>query len=238
MKKFIQKIMLAFACFSLGVGIAVSPITASAEDIPETSIEEVIPETSVPEEETPLPETSETPEEKVDTTFEDFLAWAQKEADRYGYGEDFAGAIEAIKAAASQKQVTLSTLASAALALVIVAYIVVKHFKEKGYKNAITRLVKTFDGKIDNAIKGTNALIDGENAIIEDGTANGKTVKETQDDVQSLKRCMTAFISAFLRFTDGVKLGDNKKTEVQSNLLSALKELETGKGAQDENNAH
>ena len=228
MKKFIQKIMLAFACFSLGVGIAVSPITASAEDIPETSYEEVIPETSV--EETPV----DSSEEKVDTTFEDFLAWAQKEADKYGYGDDFAGAIEAIKVAATQKQVTLSTLASAAVGFITLAYIIIKHAREKGYKAAIVKLVKDFDNKMDKNIKGTNALIDGGNTIIDGETENGKTAKQTQEEVQSLKRCMTAFLYAFLRFTDGVKLGDNKKTEVQSNLLSALKEISTGEGVANE----
>ena len=165
------------------------------------------------------------------------MAWAQKEADRYGYGEDFAGAIEAIKAAASQEQVTLSTVASFALALVILGYIVVKHIKDKGFKSSLVKLAKTVDEKIDNSIKGTNALIDGENTLIEDETANGKTVKETKAEVESLQRCMKLFISAFLRFTDGVKMGDVKKTEVQSNLLSALAELSaTNEGAQNENN--
>ena len=239
MKKFFKKIMLAFACFAFGVGISVSPVMAVAEEV-ETSVEESV-ETSSGLDTSEEIETSETTSEDVssdtvDTTFEDFLAWAQKEADRYGYGEDFAGALEAIKAAASQKQVTLSTIASVALALVIIVVIVAKHIKEKGYKNALVKLVKTFDEKMDNSIKGTNALIDGENTLIEDETANGKTAKETQEEVQSLKRAITAFLSAFLRFTDGIKMGDNKKTEVQSNLLSALKELSTHEGAQNENN--
>lgn len=233
MKKFIQKIMLAFACFSLGVGISLSPVIAMAEETPETSYEEVVSEEQTSVEETPVVDDS-SEQEKVDTTFEDFLAWAQKEADRYGYGEDFASAIEAIKVAATQKQVTLSTLASAAVALITLTYIIIKHAREKNYKEAIVKLVKEFDTKIDKNIKGTNALIDGGNTIIDGETENGKTAKQTQEEVQSLKRCMTAFLNAFLRFTDGVKLGDNKKTEVQSNLLSALKEISTSEGVANE----
>lgn len=228
MIKNFKKLGIAFVSFIVGLGFSFPTIVAGAEELPSTSAEEVIDSTIAPEQ-----------EEKPETTFDDFLAWAQQEANRYGYGEDFAGAIEAIKAAATQKQVTISTIASVALALGILAYIIVKHIREKGFKTSLVKLVKTFDEKMDNSIKGTNALIDGENTLIEDETANGKTAKETKEDVAALKRCMGLFISAFLRFTDGVKLGDNKKTEVQSNLLNALKEINTltsEEGASNENN--
>ena len=232
MIKLFKKFALALASMSICFGICVSPIMVSAEEVPQTSIEEVIPETSVPEVETP--EETEKPNEKVETTFDDFLAWAQEEANRYGYGEDFAGAIEAIKTAATQKQVTLSTIASASVAIITLAYIIIKDIREKRYKAALVKTVKEFDTKIDKNIKGTNALIDGGNAIIDTESENGKTAKETKEEVQSLKRSMTSFISAFLRFTDGVKLGDNKKTEVQTNLLSALKEISTSEGVANE----
>lgn len=230
MKKFIQKILLALACFMVGFGFTFAQITVSAETLDNSSESTVVDGSQDNQ--------SDETQDKVETTFDDFLAWAQQEADRYGYGEDFAGAISAIKAAATQEQVTLSTIASGALAFLILAYIVVKHVKDKGYKKALVSFVKKFDEKVDSSIKGTNALIDGENAMLNNEAVNGKITAETKAEVQSLKKCLRLFISAFLRFTDGVKLGDNKKTEVQSNLLSALKEIDdsTSEGVANENN--
>lgn len=240
MKKFFKKIMLAFACFAFGVGISVSPVMAVAEEV-ETSVEESV-ETSSGLDTSEEIETSETTSEDVssdtvDTTFEDFLVWiSEVVAKEYGYEYDFAAAIQAIKTAATEKQVTLATITSVGGALLVIILAIALFIRDRKYKEAFIKLSKIFDGKIDNSIKGTNALIDGENTLIEYETANGKTAKETQEEVQSLKRAITAFLSAFLRFTDGIKMGDNKKTEVQSNLLSALKELSTHEGAQDENN--
>lgn len=222
LKKFKLKLMAILATLGLAFGVAFTPITASAETTTET------PETS-----------AELPEETDgtstgDTTFEDFLTWAEKEADKYGYGDDFRGAIETIKAAASEKQVTISTIASLCLVVGVIALLIYIKIKDKKFKKTVTDLCKKLDEKLDDQIKGTNALIDGENEIIHDETANAKTLQETQKEVCAIKKAFSSFVSAFLRFTDGVKLGDNKKAEVQTNCINALKEI--GEVHANENN--
>jgi uncharacterized protein YoxC len=222
MKKFKLKLMAILATIGLAFGVAFTPITASAETMTET------PETS-----------AELPEETDgtstgDTTFEDFLTWAEKEADKYGYGDDFRGAIETIKAAASEKQVTISTIASFCFAVGVIALLIYIKIKDKKFKKTVTGLCEKLDEKLDDQIKGTNALIDGENEIIHDETANAKTLQETQKEVCAIKKAFSSFVSAFLRFTDGVKLGDNKKAEVQTNCINALKEI--GEVHANENN--
>lgn len=226
MIKNFKKLGIAFVSFIVGLGFSFPTIVAGAEELPPTSAEEVIDSTEQ--------------EEKVDPSFEDFLAWVSEVvAKEYGYEYDFAAAIQAIKTAATEKQVTLATITSVGGALLVVILAIALFIRDRKYKESFIKLAKIFDEKMDNSIKGTNALIDGENTLIEDETANGKTAKETKEDVAALKRCMGLFISAFLRFTDGVKLGDNKKAEVQSNLLNALKEIKTltsEEGASNENN--
>ncbi len=223
MKKFKLKLMAILATLGLAFGVGFTPLTARAETTTET------PETDVE-----LLEESENGSTTGDTTFDDFLAWAEKEADKYGYGDDFRGAIETIKEAASEKQVTISTIASFCLALGVIALLVYIKIKDKKFKKTVTDLCKKLDEKLDDQIKGTNALIDGENEIIRDETANAKTLQETQKEVCAIKKAFSSFVSAFLRFTDGVKLGDNKKAEVQTNCINALKEI--GEVHANENN--
>lgn len=233
MKKFIKKLLMATAAIALAFGFGIAPINASAEETAETP--EISAETGeISNDGTAGEKTPVEGETGVETTFDNFLAWAQTEADRYGYGEDFAGAVEAVKTAATQKQVTISTIASVGLALTVIGFIIFHKIKDKKYKAALIELAGKLDGKLDDSIKGTNALIDGENALIDGETANGKTAADTKAEVQSIKRCLSAFVFAFLRFTDGVKLGENKKTEVQANCLNALKEID-GEVKADEN---
>ena len=73
-----------------------------------------------------LTEAEETPAPDPEFDLDAFLAWVQKYADQAGIGSEYAKAVEAIKAAASEKQVTISTVASVAQLLVFVVYLVYK----------------------------------------------------------------------------------------------------------------
>lgn len=239
MKRFIKKVLMVIASFAVAFSFSFAPITASAEEFIETpEITAETPEISnatVSGEETPeeVENNAEKGNAGTETTFEDFLTWAQGEAERYGHGDEYAAAMEAIKAAATQKQVTISTVFSCLVALVVIVSIVYNKIKDKSYKKAIIELKGLLEKKLDSQLKGLNSLIDGENTILDRETkmldseaANGKTTEELKAEVKSIKKAFSAFISAFLRFTDGVKLGDNKKTEVQTNCLNALKEID------------
>ncbi len=227
MKKLIKKITLAMAGLVLAFGLTLSPVLANAEETTETP--EISTETVVGGEIPELEDNgAETEDNEAETTFEDFLTWSQEQADLYGYGNEYAAAMAAIKTAATKKQVTLSTIASFAFAAVVLALIISGKIKDKKYKAAVLELSE----KLDRLSKGANALIDGENALLDgehklaDGAATtAKKTDEVKAEVHSLKRAFSLFVSAFLRFSDGIKLGDNKKTEVQTNCLNALKEV-------------
>lgn len=234
MKKFINKILI-IAAASLGFfgfGLC-GPLVASAEEV--SVIEEVV-ETSendalndeissdtVTDEETLEP----TEKEEItadDTTFEDFLAWAGEQAEQYGYGDEFKAATEALKVAATTKQVTLSTVASAVLAVLVLVVVISNKIKEGKFKQAIVELSE----KLDNQVDGTNALITGTNAGNKTGEKTEKEVEKANAEIASLKKTLSLFINAFMRFTDGVKMQTSKKEEVQTSLLNALKEVEGG----------
>lgn len=244
MKKIKNKILLVLAALCVAFGFSFAPLIAQADDASQTN--EIVVETpEISSDNTADEEELETNANSAENskpvidehTFEEFLAWSEKEANRYGYGDEYSAALETIKAAASQKQVTLSTIASAVVAAAVVAYIIFNKIKEKKLKGAIIELAQ----KLDSQLTGVNALIDGENALLNGEkellnteSTNAKTVQETMAQVVALKKGFSAFISAFLRFTDGVKLVDNKKTEVQTNCLNALKEID-GEVKADEN---
>lgn len=233
--KIIKKILTAVAVCAVAFGFTFAPLKAYAEGLPATpEITAETPENSndneVGEE---LSENTtngvETDKEETGTTFEDFLTWSQKEAEKYGYGDEYAAAIEAIKAAATQEQVTLATIASLLVAVAVIAYVIYSKIKDRGFKNAVIELkaeLETQRKGVNSLIDGENAILDSENKLLNSGNANGKTVEELKAEIQTIKRGFSAFISAFLRFADGIKLGDNKKTEVQTNCLNALKEID------------
>ena len=242
MKKYIKKIFAAFAAVALTVGLAFSPIIAGAETvIPETTVTEEFTE-ELPNEstenpvETPLPSaTEETPEENEtpkNPTFEDFLAAVQKEAERYGYGDEYAKAIENLKTAATTKQVTLSTILSAAVALGVLTYIVYSKVKDKTLKKEVHELYKLLQGQND----GTNALIDGANETEKTVRETNETTSEAKKELDDVQTAISCFISAFLAFSDGHKYNDAKKSEVERNCAKALKVIDKG-SVTNENNA-
>lgn len=234
MKRIAKKLILVMACFIAGLCFCFTLVVASAETASEepANSNEIITDEEISNEN----HTNETVEETPETNFEDFLAWAQNEANRYGYGNEFEQAVDSLRVAATQKQVTLSTIASVVLFVAVIGLIISHRIKDKHLKDAIIALAKNLDGKLDDSIKGTNALIDGENSLLDGETVLEKNTAKTTKELGSIKRCLRAFVAGFLRFTDGIKIGDNKKTEVQTNCLNALKELDDGEGGTDEDN--
>ena len=209
MKGIIKKVAVLTATVAMSVGFAFAPIKAVAESSVENH--EI------------------TSEERSDT-FDDFLAWTEEEAEKYGYGDEYGVAIEAIKTAATQKQVTISTIASAILAAAVLAFIIVQKVKDIKYKRSVTGLSKS----VEDLVMGTNSLIDETNANGKTGTETKAKTAKIEKEEKKIERALALFISAFLRFTDGVKLGDNKKQEVQTSCLAALREIgERGDGNED-----
>ena len=229
MKKFIKKIMLSMAALVACLGFALPMVAVSAEEVsanPENSAlqSEYSAESTVSEE---VGETEEMDENSAvlesDThTFENFLAWTEQEAERYGYGDEYTAALEAIKTAATTKQVTLSTVASFALVAVFIAYLIYKKITDKKFRDSVAALVKTSLEQFDKL----NELVDGTNA-------NGKTEEEIKAEEQALKeelkktnKALSNLISGFLHFTDGVAMKAGKKAEVQRDCMNALHEVD------------
>lgn len=228
MKKLKLKIMTAFATLAIAFGWALSPLAVMAEETSEnTSVEEVIEEEKTSEntdENEPILE-SET------NTFENFLAWAEKEADRYGYGDEYRLAFEDIKNAATTKQVTISTAVNAVLLLAGIAYIVYKKITDKKNLAKLGEIVK----QSGTQAKKLNELVDATNN-------NSKTEEEIKKETEELKaemkktnEALMGFINGFMHFTDSVKMKETKKDEVRRDCTNALKSID-GEVTNYENN--
>lgn len=246
MKKFIKKIMLACAVVSVSFGFAFAPVVAVAENADRTAGTEVAQEletettdtdteTLAPNEETD----TETPKTEDDgtgalvenPTFEEFLAAVQKEAEKYGLGEEYAKAIDNLKTAASTKQVTISTVCSAAVALGVLVYILYAKVKDRTLKKEVHELFKLSKGQND----GTNALIDEANAVEKAVKETDEKTTEAKKELDNVQTAMSCLISAFLAFSDGHKYNEAKKSEVERNCVKALKMIDGGD--KNENNA-
>lgn len=231
MKRIKNTLIAAVVAVCFSFGFAVSPVTGYAEEVVEVPpvVEEVIPETP----ETEIPPAEELPpveEEEKPSTFDEFLQWTEMEAEKYGHGESFKDALKAIKTAATTKQVTISTVCSIAVAVLILAYIVRSKIKDKSYKKSIIDCAN----QLNSLIKGANELVDETNIQVGIEKTTQNEVKRLESQVQSLQHGLKDFTTAFLRFADGVKIGDAKKSEVQSNCISAIKSFDEVTG--DENN--
>ncbi len=232
MKKFIVKICAAFAAVALAFGVSFTPCVAVAETVTGiTENSQGTPENSTVE--TPSDETPEDVGEVEGTpanpTFEDFLAAAQKEAEKYGYGNEYAAAMESIKAAATTKQVTLSTVFSATVALAVIVYIVLAKKKDKTLRKDLAKLLKMLEAQRD----GTNALIDEANENEKTSERTNANLKATQEDVKHVEKAIAYLVAAFMAFSEGHKYQDAKKNQVEMNCVKALKEVD---GVDDENN--
>lgn len=229
MKKFIKKIMLSMAALVACLGVSFTTVAVSAEEVSASSENSAVQseysgESTVSEE---VGETEEMDENSAvlesDThTFENFLAWTEQEAERYGYGDEYTAALEAIKTAATTKQVTLSTVASFALVAVFIAYLIYKKITDKKFRDSVAALVKTSLEQFDKL----NELVDGTNA-------NGKTEEEIKAEEQALKeemkktkKALEGLIMGFMHFSGHVGMSAASKEEVQRDCINALHEID------------
>jgi predicted PurR-regulated permease PerM len=230
MKKFIKKIMVLMACFCVGFGFAFSPIVAGAE---EPTIE-TPPATN--EEITESPKIPETSNEEL--TFDDILGVFGGIAESEGYGSEWERVVEQLKTAASEKQVTLATVAVVVMLAVFIAYLVFKAVKRKEWKKTFKQLsddLRAVSAVANEQLKGTNALIDEANAnvkVSEKTKAETETIKKEE---QKIEKALSLLISAFMTFSEGCKYSASKKSVVEINCAQALKELESLGGQADEN---
>ena len=139
-------ILVALLSVCIGLIFGTNTYSAKAEETsieaPQDSADEATSGDSSVVEETPAPD----PEFDLDA----FLAWVQKYADQAGIGSEYAKAVEAIKAAASEKQVTISTIASVAQLVVFVVYLIYTNVKNGKLKKQL----KEVSEKLQSIVKG------------------------------------------------------------------------------------
>ena len=242
MKRFTLKTMAAAVAFALTFGLSFYPITANAEEVtsgvPDNSVQssttneienneevigeetesEISGENGVDTETNTATGETEKVDEEVSHSFEDFIAWAEREAERYGYGDDFASALETIKTAASQKQVTLSTVGSFLLMLAVLANTLYKKVTDKKFKDEVSNISDALYGQLEKL----QELVDGTNS-------NTKTEEEIKAEEQALKDEMTKtklalenLINGFMHFSSHVGMSNVNKEEVQRDCVKAL----------------
>lgn len=133
-------ILVALLSVCIGLIFGTGTYSAAAEEtsieVPQDSANEATSDDSETVEETPAPD----PEFDLDA----FLAWVQKYADQAGIGSEYAKAVEAIKAAASEKQVTISTVASVAQLLVFVVYLIYTNVKNGKLKSSSKKFPRSW----------------------------------------------------------------------------------------------
>lgn len=223
----IVAVLIAFLGMCLGLIFGFrsgDAMTAAAEETsieaPQDSADGATSDDSETSEETPAPD----PEFDLDA----FLAWVQKYADQAGIGSEYAKAVEAIKAAASEKQVTISTVASVAQLAVFVVYLIYTNVKNGRLKKQL----KEVSEKLDLQLKGTNGLIDESNH-------NGQTGEDTRKDVEAMKKAFGNFTKAFMQFADRTNIGAASKEAIKHDLNAAIREIdgETKEKADEEDQA-
>ncbi len=230
MKRIKIKLLAALTAFALFLGIGSTTITAGADEVTESP--EIVTET--PEISTDTETDEETPdedEEDVETTFEGFLEWSKTEAEKYGYGNEYAAALETIKTAATQKQVTISTVASFALVAAVLVYIVYKKVTDKKFRKNVEKLSGDLSGLYDKV----NELVDGVNANEKTEGEIKESATELKAEIETTGKALATFIRSFMHFADGIALKDAKKAEVQMDCINALKKLD-GEVTGDEDN--
>ncbi len=219
---FIVVVLIALLSVCIGLIFGTGTYSARAEETsieaPQDSADAPTSDDSESTEETPAPD----PEFDLDA----FLAWVQKYADQAGIGDEYAQAVEAIKAAASEKQVTISTVASVAQLIVFVVYLIYTNVKNGKLKKQL----KEVSEKLDLQLKGTNGLIDESNH-------NGQTSDSTKKDVEALKKALASFTKAFMQFADRTNIGAASKEAIKHDLNAAIREIdgETKEKADEEN---
>ena len=144
-----------------------------------------------------------------------FLAFVQTYANEAGVGDEYAKAVEAIKTAASKKQVTLSTIASVAMLVVVSVYIVYTRAKNAKLNKLLLEVSKTLDAQV----KGTNGLIDESNA-------NNATGAETKKEVAEIKKAMAYLLTGLTAFADRFNIGAASKESVKREFNRAAQAID------------
>lgn len=223
----ITAILTAFILFCLGLGLGLSyPTKTTAEEIAETSQDDSSADLSSEEEisqdsandsvtEPPVDDT-ETPEYDLD----DFLAWVQGYADKAGLGDEFEKAVEAIKTAASERQVTIQTLISVGELAVIVVLIIVENLRKK-------KIV----AELNDMSKRLKAQTEGTNGLIDESNANGKAVAETKEKTDALTASLKHLTKGLSVLANRTNIGAAYKEQIQTEFNAAEKSLG---GAADE----
>ncbi len=151
-----------------------------------------------------------------------FLAYVQKYADQAGIGDDYAKAVEAIKTAASKKQVTLSTIACVAEFVAFFVFIIYSKHKNGSLKKSMIELSE----KLDLQVKGTNGLIDGSNANGQTATETKQEVGEMKNDIKALKSGLAYLLSGLSSFVERFNIGAASKESVKREFNRAVKEID------------
>jgi hypothetical protein len=242
MKKMITKLLLAVTAFAVSLGFMGAPVYAYAEDgsavsAPSTETSAGVTEDgdSVPENSVQTPTTNdsasveETPKTNgngengentgdIEHGFQDFLSWVEQEANRYGYGDEYASALEAIKAAATEKQVTLSTLGSFLLMASTIAYTIYNKVKDKKFKGEVAEIAKSLHSqyeKLKELVDGTNSNTTTEEEI----KAEEKALKE---EATKIKNALESLINGFMHFSSAIRMSNVNKEEVRRDCIKAL----------------
>lgn len=223
--------LVAFLAVCLGFGIGMKYPEASAEE-PAGTTQDVTSEDLSGTDESAQdsatdsvtePPASDTEEEPVpDYNLDDFLAWVQEYADAAGLGNEFANAVEAIKSAASEKQVTISTIASVGVFLAVVVLLI----KENLSKKNLAKLLAEVSEQLKAQTEGTNGLIDESNA-------NGKAVTETKDKADRTADALGHIVKGLSTLANRTNIGAAYKEQIQTEFNAAEKSLG---GAADESN--
>lgn len=232
MKRLKTMCVAALASMFLCLGFGFAPLAASAETV-ETSTAEIVSSEEIDSTETSEESVieSEDNEELKSVTLDDILELAGSLAEEAGVGTEWEKAVENLKTAATTKQVTLSTIASAALFVAVVVYILYKKVTDKKFRQLVAELVSQYKEQVGKL----NELVDGTNT-------NSKTEEEIKQEEAELKaqmakttEALACLIGGFMHFTEGVALKDGKKAEVHRDCMNALKKID-GEVQADENN--
>ena len=226
---FIIAALVAFLAVCLGFGIGMKYPEASAEEPADTSQDVGSEDLSGADEsaqdsatdsvtEPPASDTEEKPVPDYD--LDDFLAWVQEYAEAAGLGNEFANAVEAIKTAASEKQVTISTIISVGVLLTVIVLLIKRILSDK--KTA--RLVAEISEQLKAQTEGTNGLIDESNA-------NGKAVTETKAKADRTADALGHIVKGLSTLASRTNIGAAYKEQIQTEFNAAEKSLG---GASDE----
>lgn len=196
--------------FIFGSNTYAPTVIVSAEESRETASDESVND---------LPDSSDN---AAGFDLDDFLAFVQKYADEAGIGNEYKKAVEAIRTAASRKQVTLSTVASVVQLAVFVVYLISTNVRNGRLKKQL----KEVSEKLDAQIRGTNGLIDESNANGVTGQTTKKAVEQVRKDVRGIEKAIECLLTGFTILTDRFNIGAESKETIKREFNRAAREIE------------